>query len=96
MSVFFAFLAQISDRRVLTDPGEAAGRVSAIPGVGNSGNLKCRVTKVRTRLVHLANVGFFAILTLTDERRLETAKCGAAGRFLDICGIEDAEIRNVA
>jgi hypothetical protein len=35
-------------------------------------------------------------LTLTDERRLETAKCGAAGRFLDICGIEDAEIRNVA
>ena len=61
MSICFAFLTQISDRRVLSAPRGATGRFTGIFGVVEAGNLKFRVNPVQTGLVHAANVDLFRI-----------------------------------
>jgi len=62
MSIFLAFLTQISDRRVLTAPRGAAGRFLGISGVGDAGNPKFQVNPVRTGLALPANVDFSRVL----------------------------------
>ena len=58
MSVFLAFLTQISDRRPLAALREVAGRFPAISGVGDAGNRKFGVIPVKTGRIQPANVGF--------------------------------------
>ena len=61
MSVLFAFLTQISDRRLLAAPEGAAGRFAGIFGVGDDENLKFQVNPVQTGVVHAANVDLFRV-----------------------------------
>ena len=55
-------MIQISDQRLSTASRGVAGRFSGISGVGDAGNLKCRVNPVQVGLVHPANVDVSRVL----------------------------------
>ena len=62
MSMFHAFLTQIFHPRLSPASIGAAGCFPGVFGVGDAGNLKCRVNPVQTGIAHPANVDFSRVL----------------------------------